>query len=77
MHLFEDARNGAHDRRPDDGEVLDNLVDPAVDDGRKADLQRQRQHDLAEGMRERKPQIVEILIGQHAKGVHGGGGVGP
>ena len=77
VHLLKDARDRTHDGRPDDGEVLDDLVHPAVDDGREPDRQRQRQHDLAERMRKRQPQVIQILVGEHPEGIHCGRGVGP
>ena len=39
VDLLEDARHAGHERRLDHGEVLDDLVDAAVDGGGEADLQ--------------------------------------
>ncbi len=38
--LLEDPRRGTHERRPNHREVLDDLVDAAVHDGREPDLDR-------------------------------------
>ena len=75
--LLEDARRGAHECRPHDGEIVDNHVDPSVDCGRKADLQRQREQHLAEDMRQRQPQVLQVIGPQDAHRVDGGGLVGP
>ena len=42
VDLLEDARHRGHEGRPHDGEVLDDLVDAAVDRGGEADLQLRR-----------------------------------
>ena len=77
MHLLENARDRTHDRRADDRQVLDDLVDPAVDNGGESDGQRQRKHHLAERMGQWQPQVVQILFRQHAEGIHCRRGVSP
>ena len=77
MGLLEDARCRTHDCRTHDSEVLDDLVDATVDRRREPDRQRQRQHHLAEGMRQWQPQEVQVVRAQDLQGVDGGGGIRP
>ena len=60
VRLLEDARRGAHERRLHDAEVVDDLVDPAVDRGREAAGQLGRQQHLAERVRHRQPEVLKI-----------------
>ena len=75
--LFEDARHRAHEGRAHGGEVVDDLVDAPVDRCRKPDHQRQRQHHLAERVRQRQPQVVQVVGTEDVQSVNGRGGVRP
>ena len=72
--LLEDAGRGAHEGRPDDGEVVDDLVDPPVDGGGEADLQRQGEQHLAEDVRQREPEVLQVVLGEDVDGRPGGRG---
>ena len=61
VHLLEDARHGAHEGRPDDAQVLDDLLDAAVDRGRESDAQLRRPDHLAEDVREREPEELQVV----------------
>jgi hypothetical protein len=65
VDLLEDA-GPRHEGRLHLGEVLDDLVDAAVDDGREADLQRNRQQLLAEDVRQRQPEVLQVVLLQDA-----------
>src|SRR5690606_19287509 len=54
--LLEDARGGAHEGRPDNRDVVDDLVDPAVDGGRETYLERDGEEHLPEDVRQRQPE---------------------
>ena len=45
----------------DDGQVVDDLLDGAVDRGREADGQLRRQQHLPEGVCERQPQVLHVV----------------
>ncbi len=60
--LLEDARRGAHERRLHDAEVLDDLVDAAVDGRGEAAGQLRRQQHLAEGVGHRQPQELQVVL---------------
>ena len=77
VYLFEDARHRAHEGRAHRGEVVDDLLDAPVDRCREADQQRQRQHHLAERVRQRQPQVVQVVGAEDVQRVDGRGGVGP
>ena len=62
VRLLEDARGGAHERRLHDGEVLDDLVDAAVDRGGEAAGQLGRDQHLAERVRHRQPQELQVVL---------------
>ncbi len=64
VRLLEDARSRAHERRLHDAEVLDDLVDPAVDRGREAAGELGGEQHLAEGVRHRQPQELEVVLVQ-------------
>ncbi len=71
MDLLEDPRRSAHEGRLDDGEVLDDLVDPPVDRGREAELQAGGEQHLAEDVREREPEVLEVVLVQGARRLGG------
>ncbi len=75
--LLEDPGGGAHERRAHHREILDDLVHAAVHDGREADLDRHAQQHLAEHVRERQPQILEVVGSQNSQCVDDGRGVRP
>ena len=62
VRLLEDARRGAHERRADHGEVVDDLVDPAVDRGREAAGELGGEQHLAERVRHRQPQELQVVL---------------
>ena len=66
VRLLEDPRRGAHERRPDDPEVVDDLVDAPVDGGGVADRQLGGHQHLAEGVGHRQPAELEVLVAQDA-----------
>ncbi len=68
---------GAHDGGLHFGKVVDDLVDAPVDRCRKPDYQRQRQHHLAERVRQRQPQQVQVVGTENVRGIDGRRGVGP
>ena len=72
VRLLEDAGRGAHEGRPDHREVVDDLVDAPVDGRGEADLQRQHEQDLAEDVRERQPQELQVVRREQRDGVDGG-----
>ena len=49
------------------GQVLDDLVDAAVDGGREADRQLGGQQHLAERVRHRQPQVLQVVERQDAR----------
>ena len=61
-------RGGAgHEVGLDDGEVLDDLVDPPVDRAREADLQLRGDEHLAERVREREPEELQLVAAQQTE----------
>ena len=64
VRLLEDPRRGAHERRLHDAEVVDDLVDPAVDRGGVADRELRGQQHLAEGVRHRQPAELEVVLAE-------------
>src|SRR5690606_30301360 len=77
VDLLEDARDGRHVGGPDDRQVLDDLVDPAVDGGDVADLDLAGGEDLAEDVGERQPQVLHVLGADQPGGGDGLGHVRP
>ncbi len=75
--FLEDARSRTHEGGMHHGDVLDDLVDPAVDGGGEADLQRQCQHHLAEGVGQGQPQIIQVVRTEDVKSIDGGRGIRP
>ena len=75
--LLEDARCRAHERRLDDGEVVDDLVRPAVHRGREAAGELGRQQHLAERVRHRQPEVLQVVLGEDALRLDRGALVGP
>ncbi|OPZ51751.1 MAG: hypothetical protein BWY91_02602 [bacterium ADurb.BinA028] len=69
--LLEDARGGTHEGGLDDGQVVDDLVDLAVDRGREAHLQRQGEQDLAEHVGQRQPEELQVVLVEDPDGVDG------
>ena len=62
VRLLEDARGGAHERRLHHAEVVDDLVDPAVDRGREAARELGGEQHLAERVRHRQPQELQVVL---------------
>ena len=67
MGLLEDARRSGHEGGLDDGHVVDDLLDAPVDGGREADLQAGGDEHLAEDVRERQPEELQVVL---AEGAH-------
>ena len=67
--LLEDARRGTHERRLHDAEVVDDLVDPAVDGGREAAGELGGEQHLAERVRHRQPQELQVALVEDVLGV--------
>ena len=59
-YLLEDPWGTRHEGRPNCREVLHDLVDAAVDGGGEADLQLHGRQHLAERVRERQPQVLQV-----------------
>ncbi len=66
--LFEDARRTAHERRFDDGEVLHDPGQVAVDRGAEAELQLHRGQHLAQDVGHRQPQVLHVVGTQDVQG---------
>src|SRR5690606_36526337 len=62
VDLLEDARRRRHEGGADDGEVLDQSRYAAVDRRRETQLQLRDLEDLAERVRQRQPQVLEIAV---------------
>ena len=62
VRLLEDPRRGTHERRLHDAEVLDDLVDPAVDRGREAAGELGGEQHLAERVGHRQPQELQVVL---------------
>ena len=62
VRLLEDARRRAHEGRLHDAEVVDDLVDAAVDGGGEAAGELRRQQHLAERVRHRQPQELQVVL---------------
>ena len=77
VRLLEDARRRAHERRLHDAEVLDDLVDPAVDGGREAAGELGGEQHLAEGVGHRQPQELQVVLAQDVLGLDRGALVDP
>ena len=77
MGLLEDAWCRTHERRPDDREVVDDLLHPAVDGGEEADRELGRQQNLAERVGQREPQELGVVDGEDPKRLDGDAFVGP
>ena len=60
VDLLEDPRHGGHQRRPYDREIVDELRDPAVDRGHRARRDVPGEQDLAERVRHRQPEILDV-----------------
>ncbi|CAB4732085.1 unannotated protein [freshwater metagenome] len=75
--LLEDARRGAHEGRLDDPEVLDDPVHAAVDRGGEAAGQLGREQHLAERVRHRQPQELQVVLAEDALHLDGGALVDP
>ena len=75
--LLEDARRGAHERRFDHPGVLDDLVDATVDRAGEAASQLSGDQHLAEGVRERQPQQLQIVLAEQIHISDRGAGVHP
>ncbi len=69
MRLLEDPRRGTHERRLHHAEVVDDLVDPAVDRGGVADRELRGQQHLAEGVRHGQPAELEVVLVEDALGL--------
>ncbi len=68
VRLLEDPRRSAHERRLDDRQVVDDLGDPSVDRRREADRDLRRQEDLAERVRHRQPEELQVVLGEELAG---------
>ena len=77
VHLLEDPRRTGHERRPEYGQVLNDLVHPAVDRRGKPDLQLHRRKHLAERVRQRQPQVLQVVAAQDPHGLGPGTDIGP
>ncbi len=66
VDLLEDAGHGRHVGRPDHRQVLDDLVDAAVDGGDVTGLDLPGGQHLAEDVRERQPQVLDVVLGDQA-----------
>ncbi len=77
VRLLEDARRGTHERRLHDREVVDDLVDAAVDGGREADRELRGQQHLAERVRHRQPEELQVVLGEDVVGLDDRAFVGP
>src|SRR5690606_35262278 len=66
VDLLVDPRRAAHQGRLDDGEVLYQLVDPAVDVGGQADVDHPAEQRLAEGVGQRQPEVLQVILAQDA-----------
>ena len=62
VRLLEDARRGPHERRLHHREVVDDLVDPAVDGGREAARELRGEQHLAERVRHRQPEELQVVL---------------
>ena len=60
VDLLEDARRGAHQGRLDDAQVVDDLVDSTVHIGRYPDVDDAADQRLAERVRQRQPQELQV-----------------
>ena len=67
ISLLEHTRGRAHERRADLHHVVDDLVDPAVDRGGKADSELRGEQHLAEGVGQRQPQQLHVVGAQQVK----------
>ena len=61
MDLLEDARDGADEGGADGGEVLDQLLQPAIDGGGEADAELRRPDHLPEDVSQRQPEELQRL----------------
>ena len=62
VRLLEDARRGTHERRLHDAQVVDDLVDAAVDRGGEAARELRGEQHLAERVGHRQPQELEVAL---------------
>ena len=67
--LLEDARRRAHPGGLDHGQVVDDLVQSAVDGGRAAAVHRDREEHLAEDVRQRQPQELGVVLADEVEAV--------
>ncbi|AKZ55655.1 hypothetical protein SAM23877_2606 [Streptomyces ambofaciens ATCC 23877] len=66
VDLLEDARDGRHVGRLHDRQVLDDLVDAAVDGGDVTGFDLAGGEHLAEDVREGQPQVLHVVLGDQA-----------
>ena len=77
VRLLEDAWRSAHEGRLHDRQVLDDLVHATVDRGGEATRELGGEQHLAERVRHRQPQELQVVLGQDLLGLDGGALVGP
>ena len=77
VHLLEDARRAGHEGRSDRREVLDDLVHPPIDGGGEANLELDGLEHLAERVRQRQPEELQVVDGEDLDRLGAGADVGP